>query len=139
MYYYPKNEDIDSKIKKIGLCEAIITFTQWEFINKCNLFKCFKVNHWIIINHLFFCRILLPYLPMKYVLFTLKLFLHFILINHIVQFLKIYAFCSQDFYRQIMWNPSHTENQTSLFATRKRLLVYYGKLPRKPVIYFSAI
>ncbi|KAL4239339.1 vacuolar fusion protein ccz1 [Mactra antiquata] len=28
MYYYPKNADIDTKIKHVGLCEAIITFTQ---------------------------------------------------------------------------------------------------------------
>lgn len=28
MFYYPKNTDIDTKIKNIGLCEAIVTFTQ---------------------------------------------------------------------------------------------------------------
>lgn len=28
MYYYPKNTDIDTQIKQIGLCEAIIKFTE---------------------------------------------------------------------------------------------------------------
>ena len=28
MYYYPKNTDIDTKIKTIGLCEAIVKFTE---------------------------------------------------------------------------------------------------------------
>lgn len=28
MYYYPKNTDIDTKIKQIGLCEAICKFTE---------------------------------------------------------------------------------------------------------------
>ncbi|KAH3863474.1 vacuolar fusion protein CCZ1 homolog [Dreissena polymorpha] len=28
MYYYPTNVDIDTKIKQVGLCEAIITFTR---------------------------------------------------------------------------------------------------------------
>ncbi|XP_052814392.1 vacuolar fusion protein CCZ1 homolog isoform X2 [Mya arenaria] len=26
MFYYPKTEDIDTKIKKVGLCEALVTF-----------------------------------------------------------------------------------------------------------------
>lgn len=29
MYYYPTNVDIDTKIKQVGLCEAIITFTRY--------------------------------------------------------------------------------------------------------------
>lgn len=28
MYYYPKSVDVDTKIKNVGLCEAIVTFTQ---------------------------------------------------------------------------------------------------------------
>lgn len=28
MYYYPKNDHIDTKIKQIGLCEAICKFTE---------------------------------------------------------------------------------------------------------------
>lgn len=28
LYYFPKNADIDTKVKHVGLCEAIVTFTQ---------------------------------------------------------------------------------------------------------------
>jgi len=28
LYYFPKNTDLDTKVKQVGLCEAMVTFTQ---------------------------------------------------------------------------------------------------------------